>query len=138
MSKPRWNKLIAAMVAFLGVGLTVGFVAYLAEPGTTAVETPVSRVGLFVLLAVSLSFVVLSYFLFRGRDWARRVLLVVTLLAGCGLAITGISSVFAIGTSLLSAISQLGICLAIIPIPFIAFLCLRHPDVARDFNDSTP
>jgi hypothetical protein len=88
-----WPKLIGGAVGLLGFGSLLSAVGAYLPLRVFLGAFPVGPEGWFAILA-SVVCLALSYPLYRGCDWARRALFVISLLICVGFTIVFLSSVF--------------------------------------------
>ena len=127
-----WPKLIGSAVGCVSIGLCIMLSGYLFRP-QRYMESAVF-VGFCCLSVVSAALLALSYFLWRGRPWARNALI-----ALCWLLALSIAVVFSAG--MLGGIMHIGdiavvvgwIITTVSP-PLWFAIILRHPDIVRAFS----
>jgi hypothetical protein len=88
-----WPKLIGGAVGVIGLGSIMSAVGAYLPLSLFTDAFPVGPEGWFAVLA-SVMCLVLSYPLYRGCDWARRALFVISLFICVGFTIVFLSSVF--------------------------------------------
>ena len=133
-----WPRIIALCVGAVGfaaalLGSTNGLLLSFLRGGGHDLR---QYLALTVTLA-GLSALCLSYALYRGRDWARRVVLWVALIVtACAVAYCGFHTYqdLSLGDSPLAWTNSLGLSLIIIT-PFVFLICvLLQRDVVRAFS----
>jgi uncharacterized sodium:solute symporter family permease YidK len=135
----KWSRLISFSVAVLGIGLSLSFILFTCEKGlfyggVSEFANLLSAGGLVLLDLISVAFVVLSYFLHRGRNWARIALIGVCVCVCVVVSIGGLFGLLLASESFLDAASSVGLVVAGMMVPIFVILVLRQPDVIKEFN----
>jgi hypothetical protein len=96
-----------------------------------------ARIADFAMIGASILLVLLSYFLCRGYDWARRVLMGVCVVLIIAIACAGFTSVqqqfHPIGQRHYQ-VALVGLIIALIAPPLFLITLLRQPDVVDAFR----
>jgi len=104
-------------------------VGYLLPPRT------VNAIGFVCVWVASAAFLGLSYFVFRGRDWARRLLIWSSLLMGVAMCMSYWGTWRdQHGYRITSIVLELSNAVAFASMPFFFAALLSHPAVAQTFR----
>ena len=127
-----WPRLIGGAVGLIGLGSMMSAVGVYLPLRLFTDAFPVGPEGWLAVLA-SVVCLALSYPLYRGCDWARRVLFVISLLICVGFTIIFLASVFR-RQELFARLTRAGD--FVWPLTLAGFLtiALLHPDVIQAFR----
>jgi hypothetical protein len=137
-----WPKLIGVTAGVFGLAATAAFVAEFIVSAPFRVTTPYDVVQLIASLC-SVFFLLLSYPLYTGRDWARRALLFMTVCITAALLVFVVlrflreSHVAVEGRftdKMARQITNTAAAICIITPPFFLIFVLLHPDVKHSFR----
>lgn len=132
----KWSKLIGFLVAAIGLGMLCCCGPGLFGAGLRNIRNGMeawSRGTFLALDLLALLLIVLSYFLFCGRNWARLVLM-----TGCivytVLAVVGGVWLGALVSNVVDDVFITGILIWSIAGPVLLLFMLRHPQVVEEFG----
>jgi hypothetical protein len=130
----RWSKLIGIMVAGLGVGTLCWSGAE--SVGLRAIRNEMDlwpRASFLALDAFAVLLIVLSYFLYRGRNWARLVLLSGCIVY-CMLAVVAAVLLGVFVSNVVDIVYVTGVLIWVVAGPLLLIFVLQQPEVAREYS----
>jgi len=134
----KWPTIIAFGAAIAGIGISIGVAAMILTPTAFPLKAPLlQRITDLSYFAVGMFLIPLSYFLYRGRSWARVVLIALCLCIILALLITGITAIREQSQPLGQLHYQIaiaGFIVAFSAVPLFLIMLLRHPDVVAAFR----
>jgi hypothetical protein len=136
----KWSTLIGFLVAALSIGTLCLCGPHSFGPGLRYIQNPMDlwpRGSFLVLDVFAALLMVLSYFLYRARNWARLILM-----GGC-ICFTSLAAVggVALGVSDANVADDVyitGILIWTIAGPLFLLFILRQPEVVREFGRPMP
>ena len=136
----KWSTLTSLLVAALGVGILCLCGPHSFGPGLRYIRNPMDswpRESFLALDAFAALLLLLSYFLYRARNWARLVLtsgcICFTILAAVGGVALGVED-----ANLADDVYIAGLVICSIAGPVLLILILRQPEVVRQFDRPMP
>jgi hypothetical protein len=130
----RWSKLIGILVAGLGIGALCWSGAESA--GLRNIRNPMDawpRESFLVVDALAISLLALGYFLLRGRNWARLVLMG-GCVCWCVLAVVGAVLLGALISNVVDDLYVGGILIWVVAGPVFLIFVLRRPEVVSEYS----
>jgi hypothetical protein len=136
----KWSKLIGFLVAAIGIGMLC-----CCGPGPfgLGLRNLQNRTGVMVPRNISRARsvggfpIVLSYFVYRGRNWTRLVLMT-ECIAYCVLAVAGGVWLGALVSNVVDDLFITGTLILSIAGPLLLLSMLRHPKVVEEFSGRLP
>jgi hypothetical protein len=136
----KWSTLIGLLVAALGIGTLCLCGPHSFGPGLRYIRNPMDswpRVSFLMLDVFAALLMLLSYFLYRARNWARLVLM-----SGCIcftiLAVVGGVALGVDDANLADDVYITGILILTIAGPIFLTFILRQPEVVSEFHRPVP
>jgi len=132
----KWTKLISFLVAAVGIGMLCCCGPGLFGARLRNIQNGIeswSRGTFLALDLLGVLLIILSYFIYRGRNWARLVLM-----TGCivctGLAVVGGVWLGALVSNIVDDLFITGLLIWSIAGPLLLLFMLRHPQVIEEFS----
>jgi len=134
----KWSTLIGFLVAALGIGFLCCCGPHSFGPGLQDIHNPMDAWPRQIHLALDgfgALLLLLSYFLYRGRNWARLMLI-----GGCtGFSVLTVLGAAALGVSdadIPDVVYLTGLLIWCVAGPVFLVLVLRRPEVAKEFGSA--
>jgi hypothetical protein len=131
----KWPKLLSFLVGALGIGMLCCCGPHTFGTGLRDIHNGMDswpRVSFFTLNVFAGLLIALSYFLYRGRNWAR-----ITLMAGCiGYCILALGGAVLLGVddaNVPDIVFIAGLLVLCVAGPLLLFFILRRPEVRNEF-----
>jgi hypothetical protein len=132
-----WPKVIGIAVGAFGLGATLFAIASWLSFGFTWPAKSLQSYNDLVGLVGSMFFLALSYPLYRGRNWARRLLLVVCVCVSLSCVVFAARKIATESHSRLPLLKTIGVAIAFLTPPLFLLCVLLHQDVTASFGASS-
>jgi hypothetical protein len=136
----KWSKLISLLVAALGLGTSCCCGPHTFGPGPRNIRNPLDfwpQDAFFALDLFAVLLLVLSYFLCRGRNWAR-LILISCCIVYCVVTVGGAVALGVEDSNVVDSIFISGLLIWGIAGPLFLVFTLRQPAVVEEFGGRRP